>query len=102
MTIDYAQRVDSMPQRRATVLIADDSEDTREMYAEYLRFVGYEVALAVNGRDALDKARANPPDVLVLDLTVPRLDGWAVAKGAQGHPATAADGLEALILHVLG
>ena len=54
----------------------------REMYAEYLRFIGgYEVDTAVDGADAMRKALARPPDVLVLDLTMPGLTGWEVAAG---------------------
>ena len=78
-----------MPQRRATVLIADDSEDTREMYAEYLRFVGrFDVDTAVDGSDAMRKALAQPPDVLVLDLTMPGLTGWEVAARLKAEART--------------
>jgi CheY-like chemotaxis protein len=63
--------------RRCSVLIVDDVEDTREMYAEYLTFKGYVVDTAVNGRDGITKAFATAPDVIVLDLTMPGIDGFA-------------------------
>ena len=70
------------------VLIVDDVEDNREMYAEYLRFAGFEVATAANGEEGLEQALANPPDAVVLDLTMPRLDGWALAAALRGDDRT--------------
>src|SRR5687767_6281353 len=76
------------PSRAATVLIVDDVEDNREMYAEYLRFVGFQVDTAANGEDGLAKALSEPPDVVVLDLTMPRMDGWAFAKAVRADART--------------
>jgi CheY-like chemotaxis protein len=70
------------------VLIVDDVEDNREMYAEYLRFSGFQVDTAANGEDGLARALADPPDVVVLDLTMPRLDGWALATALRGDSRT--------------
>ena len=77
----------SMPER-ARILIVDDVEDNREMYAEYLRFTGFHVATAANGEDGLAQALADPPDVVVADLTMPRLDGWALASALRRDPRT--------------
>ena len=74
--------------RRPTLLIADDSDDTREMYAELLRYEGFEVDTAVDGADAMRKAIVQPPDALVLDLTVPGLTGPEVAAGLKGDART--------------
>jgi CheY-like chemotaxis protein len=74
--------------RVATILIVDDVEDNREMYAEYLRFVGFEVVTAPNGEEGLSKALADPPDAVVLDLTMPRMDGWAFATALRANPRT--------------
>jgi two-component system cell cycle response regulator DivK len=63
-----------------SVLIADDTRDSREMYAEYLTFRGYTVAIAADGRDALRSAFERPPHVVVLDLSMPRTDGWSIAR----------------------
>jgi CheY-like chemotaxis protein len=76
------------PNRVATVLIVDDVEDNREMYAEYLRFVGFHVDTAPNGEDGLAKALAEPPDAVVLDLTMPRMDGWAFAQAVRADART--------------
>jgi CheY-like chemotaxis protein len=70
------------------ILIVDDVEDNREMYAEYLRFAGFEVVTAANGEEGLEQALAKPPDAVVLDLTMPRLDGWALAAALRGDART--------------
>src|SRR5688572_11227797 len=87
--------------RPPVVLIADDSEDTREMYAEFLRYLGFNVATANDGKAALDKVRSQPPDVLVLDLTMPGLDGWAVATAVKAHAETKAVRIIAVTGHAL-
>lgn len=71
-----------------TVLILDDVEDSREMYAEYLRHVGCSVDTASNGEDGLVKAFRDIPEVVILDLTMPRLDGWEVMRRLRGEPRT--------------
>ena len=74
--------------RRSTVLVADDSDDTRELYAEFFRYEGFEVDTAVDGADAMRKAILQLPDALVLDLTMPGLTGWEVAAGLKGDART--------------
>ena len=54
------------------ILVVDDFEDNREMYTQFLRFNGYRVAEAVDGLDALTKAAALRPDLIVMDLSLPR------------------------------
>jgi CheY-like chemotaxis protein len=66
--------------RPFAVLIVDDVEDTREMYAEYLRFKGYDVDTASNGREGLARALATTPAAIVLDLTMPGIDGFEVMR----------------------
>ena len=70
------------------VLIADDAADSREMYEEYLAFAGFEVDTASDGQQALAKAIAARPHVLVLDLTMPGVDGWNVATSLKADPRT--------------
>jgi CheY-like chemotaxis protein len=73
----------------ARVLIVEDYEDAREMYALYLASVGYEVDLAADGHQALARARAQRPDVIVLDIALPMLDGLAVIRVLRGEESTA-------------
>jgi CheY-like chemotaxis protein len=74
---------------RASVLIVDDAADSREMYAEYLAFKGFVVNTADNGRDGLMKASRETPDVVVLDLTMPGIDGLQVIRTLRADPRTA-------------
>jgi two-component system cell cycle response regulator DivK len=68
------------------ILIAEDDADNREGYAEFLTYLGYAVAQATNGRDALESVQALRPDVLLLDLALPVLDGWEVARAVKSDP----------------
>jgi CheY-like chemotaxis protein len=72
------------------VLIADDNGDSREMYALYLNMVGYRVETAEDGHEAILKARALRPDLVVMDLQMPKLDGWAAIRELQSRAETAA------------
>ena len=70
------------------ILIAEDDEDNREGYAEYLSFLGYRVAQAVDGEDAWRQVQELAPDVLLLDLALPGTDGWEVARRVRANPHT--------------
>jgi two-component system cell cycle response regulator DivK len=72
----------------AVVLVADDTRDTREMYAEYLAFCGYTVLTAADGDDVLRQAQQHRPDVVVLDLSMPHRDGWATARTLRANERT--------------
>jgi two-component system cell cycle response regulator DivK len=62
------------------VLVVDDYGDAREMYAEYLEFEGFRVEQAENGQQALARAEKNPPDVVLMDLSLPVMDGWEATR----------------------
>jgi two-component system, cell cycle response regulator DivK len=70
------------------ILIAEDDADNREGYAEYFTYLGYRVAQAADGESALDAARRLHPDVILLDLALPVLDGWEVARQVKTDPRT--------------
>ena len=70
------------------VLLGDDSEDNREVYAQYLTISGFRVEQAVDGVEAVEKAARSRPDVIVMDLAMPRLDGWEATRRIKGAPAT--------------
>lgn len=61
-----------------TILLADDNAPSRELMREILESCGYDVAEAANGREALDLIRKSPPDIVLLDLQMPVMDGFAV------------------------
>jgi CheY-like chemotaxis protein len=62
------------------VLVVDDFTDAREMYAEYLQFSGFRVAEAGNGLEALEKAFELLPDIILMDLSMPGMDGWEATR----------------------
>lgn len=75
---------------RPLVLIADDSADIRELYEAYLNVAGYRVETASDGREAVRFARVSRPDVIVMDLQMPNIDGWAAIRELQRDASTAA------------
>src|SRR5579875_3265381 len=71
------------------VLVVDDDEVIRQLIAVNLTLEGFDVATAVDGQDCLDKVRAIAPDVITLDVMMPRLDGWETAVQLRKAPETA-------------
>ncbi|MEU6037026.1 MULTISPECIES: response regulator transcription factor [Actinomadura] len=70
------------------MLVVDDDEVIRQLIAVNLQLEGFEVATAVDGQDCLDKVREVGPDVITLDVMMPRLDGWVTAVRLRQDPAT--------------
>ena len=72
------------PERRvvvpAAVLLVDDEPDQLDVYRQYLHFEGYRVAVASGGRGALDVALAARPDVIIMDLAMPGMDGFEATR----------------------
>ncbi len=72
-----------------TILIADDYEDNRELLRLLLAGAAYQVREASNGRECLDMAREDPPNLIMVDLSMPQLDGWEVCRELKSDPRTA-------------
>jgi CheY-like chemotaxis protein len=72
------------------VLVVDDDEVIRQLIAVNLTLEGFEVFTAVDGQDCLDKVGEVRPDVITLDIMMPRLDGWVTATQLRRNPDTAA------------
>lgn len=88
-------------EREPLILVVDDYEDAREMYAEYLRFTGFRVAEARNGNEALEQAFALMPDVILMDLSLPGLDGWEATRQLKADARTRHIPVVALTGHAL-
>jgi two-component system, sensor histidine kinase len=71
---------------RPTILIAEDSADSREMMQQLFRLKGYEVVAAGDGLRAVEAALRTRPDVIFIDLQLPKLDGLSVTKNLRSHP----------------
>ena len=76
------------PPTRSRVLIADDNEPNRELLEAYLAEVDCDIATAVDGKDTLDKVASFNPDVILLDVMMPRLSGFEVCQQLKGDPDT--------------
>jgi signal transduction histidine kinase/CheY-like chemotaxis protein len=82
---ETTRRIEPLPARR--ILIVDDSRDGGESLAMLLRVLGGEVALAHSGRQALEKVNTFRPDVALLDIGMPGMDGYEVARRIRANPA---------------
>jgi two-component system cell cycle response regulator DivK len=83
------------------ILVVDDYQDAREMYAEYLQFSGFRVAEAKNGNEAVELAFALKPDLILMDLSLPGMDGWEATRRLKADEATKRIPIVALTGHAL-
>src|SRR5262245_14928218 len=67
------------------ILIVDDAADARDMYSEYFLHSGFRVALAVDGDHGLWKVALAKPDLVVMDLSMPVVDGWEAIRQMRSH-----------------
>jgi two-component system cell cycle response regulator DivK len=74
--------------RAGVVLVADDSEDVRQLYGMYPSHVGFQIFTASDGEAAVNIAIQVNPDVIVMDLSMPTLDGIATTRRIKTHPRT--------------
>ncbi len=70
------------------ILIAEDFEDARDLYKEYLEFSGFVVETATNGREAIARAIDLQPDLILMDASMPVLDGWQATRELKANPTT--------------
>jgi two-component system cell cycle response regulator DivK len=83
------------------VLVVDDVAHGREIFAEYLEFRGFRVITACDGLEALEKSFELRPDVILMDLSLPALDGWEATRRLKEDPRTSAIPVIALTAHAL-
>jgi CheY-like chemotaxis protein len=77
-----SQATNRLPEQEAPlILIVDDSEDIREMVRFVLHAGGYRVVIAVNGQEALKMVQTECPDLILMDLSMPVLDGFGAVRG---------------------
>jgi len=88
------------PEKRR-VLVVDDYPEAREMYGEYLEYCGFEVVQASNGMEALQAALDASPDIILMDLSLPVMDGWEATRRLKADKRTASIPVVALTGHAL-
>ena len=83
------------------ILLVEDNEMNRDMLTRRLRKRGYEVLVATTGLEGLEMARAELPDLVLMDMSLPELDGWEVTRRLRADPATRALRIIALTAHAM-
>jgi two-component system, cell cycle response regulator DivK len=83
------------------ILLVEDHEEISDFLSRRLRRRGYEVAVAMDGQEGVDKARADPPDVVLLDMNLPVMDGWTAAGVLKSGAGTGKVPIIALTAHAM-
>ncbi len=83
------------------ILLVEDHEELWDFLSRRLKRRGFDVALAHDGQEGVDLARSEAPDVILLDMNLPVMDGWTAAKVLRGDPATARIPIIALTAHAM-
>ena len=84
------------------ILLVEDNEMNRDMLSRRLTRKGFEVVIAVDGQQGVDMAASESPDLILMDMSLPVLDGWAATTQIKDNPATASIPVIALTAHVMG
>jgi CheY-like chemotaxis protein len=85
----------------AKILIIEDNEMNRDMLARRLRRKGFEVAIAVDGESGLEVAAGEKPDLILMDMSLPGINGWEATRKLKSAPGTAAIPVVALTAHAM-
>jgi CheY-like chemotaxis protein len=89
------------PASAHTLLLVEDNEDNRIIYSTVLRHLGYTVLEAQDGVQAVELARSVQPDLILMDISIPRLDGWEATRVLRGDDRTRDIPIIALTAHAL-
>jgi len=85
----------------ARILLVEDNEMNRDMLSRRLQRKGYEVLIAVDGEAGVKMAAAEQPDLILMDMSLPGVDGWEATRRIKGLPETASIPIIALTAHVM-
>jgi CheY-like chemotaxis protein len=85
----------------ARLLVVEDSEASRDGLARHLRRKGYETLIALDGRQGVEVARAEKPDLILMDMSLPVLDGWEATRHLKAAPETRGIPVIALTAHAV-
>ena len=85
----------------AKILLVEDNEMNRDMLSRRLAKRGYEVLIAVEGEQGVALARTGSPDLVLMDMSLPVLDGWEATRRLKSDPATRAIPIIALTAHAM-
>ncbi len=85
----------------AKVLLVEDNEMNRDMLSRRLERKGYEVVIAVDGQEGVDKARTESPSIILMDMSLPVIDGWEATRQIKADPALQLIPVIALTAHAM-
>lgn len=85
----------------AKILLVEDNEMNRDMLSRRLQRNGFEVVMAVNGQEGVDMATSEKPDVILMDMSLPVLDGWDATRKLKADASTATIPVIALTAHAM-
>jgi CheY-like chemotaxis protein len=85
----------------AKILVVEDNEMNRDMLSRRLERRGYEVIVAVDGEEGVARAKAEVPDLVLMDMSLPVLDGWEATRQLKGAPETKSIPIVALTAHAM-
>ena len=85
----------------ARILLVEDNELNRDMLSRRLNKRGYEIDVAIDGQQGIDMANSGQPDLILLDMSLPVVDGWDAAKALKGSDATKNIPIIALTAHAM-
>jgi len=83
------------------VLLVEDNEENRDALSRHLRRKGYTVLIAFDGREGVDVARAEAPELILMDMSLPILDGWQATQQLKAAPETRDMPIIALTAHAM-
>jgi two-component system cell cycle response regulator DivK len=83
------------------ILLVEDNDMNRDMLSRRLTRTGYDVVVAVNGQEGVDLAKSARPDLILMDLSLPIIDGWEATRRIKADPATAEIPVIALTAHAM-
>jgi CheY-like chemotaxis protein len=85
----------------AKILLVEDNEMNRDMLSRRLKRQGHDVLIAVDGREGVEKSKADRPDIVLMDMSLPVLDGWEATRRIRADEETAALPVIALTAHAM-
>jgi two-component system, cell cycle response regulator DivK len=85
----------------AKILLVEDNEMNRDMLSRRLIRKGYEVVMAFDGLEGVEKAKTEAPDLILMDMSLPKLDGWDATRQIKADPALRAIPIIALTAHAM-
>ncbi|MDJ0853264.1 MAG: response regulator [Myxococcota bacterium] len=83
------------------ILLVEDNEMNRDMLSRRLKKRGYEVEIAIDGQEGVDMARSSPPDLILMDMSLPVKDGWTATSELKADPEMRAVPIVALTAHAM-